>query len=569
MSKKVSAILLDTRGIQKYVFGCNKLKTNIGASYLVDVIYKDVMNGVLAKLGILEEGLKEWNQVDELQMLDNPGIKCETGYIGGGNMLLFINMGDDTLSMEMAKKVVSTWTEELLVFAPGLRTGAAIGMVELSDLNDPQKYKAFQDELYKQLKKNQNNILPEVDLPYTGLTLECEYSGKTADIKCNIPGAKENDKMLSAEVNAKILACSQANDLLSDEYSTGRNDKGEKYGFVSEIENIGFKDGESYISVIHIDGNNMGVKFSCAKGLAERKNLSVKVAGAVRQGFKDLVEFIEGEYDVVLEYLDKNKLAKEGNVLPIRPIIIGGDDVTFICPGRLGLRYARKFVESVLNQRVLEDEQKQRFEAEANKNRTADEKITLNKGLSCCAGVAIVPAKYPFFRAYELAEQLCSAAKKYSRKDDSSWLEFAVLHGEAYSSLDTLRKNQYTGAKGANGRYRNMHYGPYEIGKADSSRGIDRLFELCEKLRESHRKSRNKLKGLREVLFKDDHGIKVFLENDDKIRALVNEEKEKKGSTADETRLLWIDVDGVETTRYLDAIEIMDFVIPDRKEIGK
>lgn len=37
---KVGAILLDTRSIQKYVFGCNKLKTNVGASFLVDDIFK-------------------------------------------------------------------------------------------------------------------------------------------------------------------------------------------------------------------------------------------------------------------------------------------------------------------------------------------------------------------------------------------------------------------------------------------------------------------------------------------------------------------------------------------------
>ena len=30
MAKKVGAILLDTRSIQKYVFSCNKLKTNVG-----------------------------------------------------------------------------------------------------------------------------------------------------------------------------------------------------------------------------------------------------------------------------------------------------------------------------------------------------------------------------------------------------------------------------------------------------------------------------------------------------------------------------------------------------------
>lgn len=43
MTEKVGAILLDTRSIQKYVFGCNKLKTNTGASFLVDGIFTEAM----------------------------------------------------------------------------------------------------------------------------------------------------------------------------------------------------------------------------------------------------------------------------------------------------------------------------------------------------------------------------------------------------------------------------------------------------------------------------------------------------------------------------------------------
>ena len=47
---KVGAIFLDTRSIQKYVFASNKLKTNAGASYLVDSIFSDLMeNHVLDK----------------------------------------------------------------------------------------------------------------------------------------------------------------------------------------------------------------------------------------------------------------------------------------------------------------------------------------------------------------------------------------------------------------------------------------------------------------------------------------------------------------------------------------
>ena len=46
---EVGAVLLDTRSIQKYVFGCNELKTNVGASYIVDKIFEEIMCGKVLK----------------------------------------------------------------------------------------------------------------------------------------------------------------------------------------------------------------------------------------------------------------------------------------------------------------------------------------------------------------------------------------------------------------------------------------------------------------------------------------------------------------------------------------
>ena len=37
------AILFDTRSIQKYIFSSNQLKTNIGASYLVDTVFEEML----------------------------------------------------------------------------------------------------------------------------------------------------------------------------------------------------------------------------------------------------------------------------------------------------------------------------------------------------------------------------------------------------------------------------------------------------------------------------------------------------------------------------------------------
>lgn len=49
MTDGYQAILFDTRSIQRYIYSGNRLKTNIGASYLVKHVFSDVLVPVLAK----------------------------------------------------------------------------------------------------------------------------------------------------------------------------------------------------------------------------------------------------------------------------------------------------------------------------------------------------------------------------------------------------------------------------------------------------------------------------------------------------------------------------------------
>lgn len=543
MTEKVGAILLDTRSIQKYVFGCNRLKTNTGASYLVDGIFTEAMVNVLKQSG-LKMPAQDWKEAKELEMSkENSDTECEIAYIGGGNMLILVRKGEESLSICL--ELVQKWSLKVLLETPGLKTGVAIGEIDLGKDNFQDSLKA----LYTKLKENQNNVLPQVDLPYTGFSVECDYSGKVANVY-----NKEYKRLVSAEVEAKTAAFDAADKKIKKNFSEVL---GDEYDFCSELESLGYKDGESYISVIHIDGNNMGVKFSSCRDMQERKNLSKKVQETVEHAFGYLIKNIVTEYDSYADVLDMRVL-KQGNkrLLPLRPIIIGGDDITFICPGRMGLQYAQTFIDYVNSEDLLDKDLYNYIKKETGKQ--------ISKSLSCCAGVAIVPAKYPFFRAYELAEQLCDEAKTLSRKDDGNYLDFAILHGEKYGDIKMLRKEQYESANG------NLHYGPYNVlGKETDKKSVKGLLALSRALA-GDKMPRNKVKDLRRVLHEDKHSMSIFLENCPEICELVKKENKLATVTADDLWDKFEDKDKVTfATRYIDAIEAIDFNYLEKKTGAK
>ncbi|MDO4178148.1 MAG: hypothetical protein Q4D21_03065 [Phascolarctobacterium sp.] len=234
----------------------------------------------------------------------------------------------------------------------------------------------------------------------------------------------------------------------------------------------------------------------------------------------------------------------------MRPIIIGGDDITIISTGRLGLEFSVKFIEAL----------------------SPDPAKGKEDGIYCCGGVAIVHANYPFYRAYELAEQVCAEAKKLSRGKNASLIDFAILHGEAYPELSQLRDHQY---KALNGE-RNLHFGPYYIaGEIDEARTYQKLYELAKKLAKVNS---NKYKQLRDVLQEDDHYIQMYLDECKQtvevdlskqrgnIVSVLMEERKKNKNKINGTDF-WEKLTDEKTdkeiisARYIDAIEIIDYMV--------
>ena len=259
---EVKAILFDTRSIQQYIFSGNKLKTNIGASYLVDRVFDDVLFPIVedvTKEAVDTESWKTSLNVKKLQQKN----QCVVAANGGGSALLLFSY--DTAEIEETNeklmRIIRAFTKNLLVKCPGLHVGAAQGKIRLDELSFQKDLK----ELYKKLKENQNQSFPQVNIPYTGLTLSCQVNGEAANYFDKhgqvILGRSYEQRFCSQEVACKAKAAEEANKRLKAMYE--RISK--CYEFPMQIDELGQKESENYFAIIHIDGNNMGAKFRTCK----------------------------------------------------------------------------------------------------------------------------------------------------------------------------------------------------------------------------------------------------------------------------------------------------------------
>ena len=500
---QVNAILFDVQSIQKYIFANNKLKANVGASFIVDSLFEDVLcKEIIEKLGVEVDATTWLTRSDSITSLPKP---VYVAYIGGGNALVLVDNKHDSLVQDIVKK----FTTQVLVQYPGLKVGATTGHITL----DGAQFSTDLGQLYKQLKANQFTLNPIVHPANTGLTTICDFSGDVADTTQNFGNEK---RLVATSFTSKFEAFDAANSRLkTDLFGTEETD----WVFPSELEDLGqnkstekSKTGINDIAIVHIDGNNMGAHFRQCKTLEERSALSKRVATKTLESFKALVEWIVAKYDIIDEHLELKH-----NMLPIRPIIVGGDDITFICNARIAVQASH-----YLMQQLLSDKD-------------------------------------------EMAEQLCDSAKSKMREynaahkvNESCWMDFAFLHGETAPTLEQFFANEYSSLTG------NMHFGPYRVyGVTDTNatKDMDALHQLLDcttQFNEGKVMAQNKVKELRSVLQDNEHMWTVFLEQ---LRNIDKSMPTVAGWDAFQEKL-WAKVNGEMRTPYVDAIELMDYILP-------
>jgi len=527
--------VVDTTGIQEYIFNSNKLQHSIGASYLVDWA---THGAVYESLRQLEEGsatnVDGNGAIDAAKEVGVNGVTSELIYAGGGNAAMLFR--DSPLAHQFAR----TLTRRVLDKAPGLN----LVLVHYELASEPLAI-AVQQAL-KQLARKKLNRRHATPLLGLGVTAACNYTG--------LPAVAEDDgRLLSAEIEAKAKVIGDANRRLSD--AVGTLLLGAQLDFIYDFDQLGSKGESSYMAVVHIDGNGMGRR---VEGLVREygkdddayihamRSFAASVHSVADRALQESVRLlqiaIERDGDDQKRGDGKERIGGVVPVnddrLPFRPIVFGGDDITFVCDGRLGLTLAEFYL------RMLEQE------------------LWYGGKLYARAGVAVVKSHYPFARAYELAEELAGSAKQFIREQP------AVSEEHGYSAMDwhfgvnglvlglnALRARDYQHpTSGA------LHMRPLLAGSAEAP-GVWRTWSTFEAIIDGFCdengewvQNRSKLKRLRRALRDGPDATEQFLRVATPGRRLY-----EVPGMPDTAETGWID--GDRSTSF-DAVEALDFYVP-------
>jgi len=430
-------VLIETSGNQNYIFSTNKLKENIGASELT---YQAGTKWVLEAVAQVSD-LKLWDS-DRKKLRENllnaslnkqidssNDIKVEVIVATSGKAILL------TRNHETAKKIIHEVTYRALREAPGLdicgvsrefewethRLGEVIREV----------YKKFQSVRSQRPSPNLRFLrLPVVD--------ECSTSGLPASLQVDTISQKHISSVSAAKQAQSEQALVRISSLFKKDPPSIRSVK-----TIREL-NTRFEEEVDWLSVIHADGNGLGEIFlSLGNHVTNNRNyvnsykkFSIALDICTEKAFLEALNVFTTKSKVL--NLDKNK---QEVIIPIIPLILGGDDLTVVCDGKFALEFTQLFL------KAFEGETASGHHVDGIIPEIAKTALGVSR-LSACAGVTIIKPHFPFSVAYELSEKLMKSAKvvkkkvvnsENNRSHPCSALDFHILYDSSQVELERIR----------------------------------------------------------------------------------------------------------------------------------
>lgn len=389
---------IDVQGVQRYVFASNRLRDAVASSWLV--------HWATGTQGALEAS--------------------------SGDVLL-ASGGNATLRFakeQLAKDFVTRLTRELHEKAPGLEVVVAHRPYAEGEL--AAALRLLQTDLAKS-KLERRPSAPQLGL---SVTARCRVSG--------LPATAEDEADPGTLLSAMVSRWRQQGVRKEAKARWDHFLDTKQFEFPAELDDMGRTRGDtSLIGVVHIDGNSIGERIREWLAAAVHQGRSdddvQKELGTWSSALDDVGRrALRAVCDRVMGAIDTEKASIKGAVpnlgfdlrrsegqqifVPLRPVLLGGDDLTFLCDGRIALDLAQTALDCF----------------------TGD--LPSLGSISACAGVAVVAAHSPFDRAYDLAEALCGNAKarRRERGDAGNWIDWHVGDPRPGEGIAGMRKRAYS-----------------------------------------------------------------------------------------------------------------------------
>ena len=425
--------MYDVRGIQDYIFRTAKVKDAIGASGLVEDIISDAMKAAVAEL---EEDvdceLKWYNENGVCGYSAEKQKDVQVLYIGGGNA--YFTFRDRELCVKvnryMSKYVIDhTYSLQL-----------AIGIVPYTGNYQEDCQNIFQE--MNQVKGRMIVSRPLGALPIMKRDAKTGYALKKKK--------KEGREIEVKEARQKKL---------KEQTIRWQMDHKEKI-FDNYITEKGL---DSTLAIVHIDGNNMGLRIRSqveaiqdyGEAVMTMRRISYRINHAYKKVFYQMKK-----------HFDQKGMEETGRPNSVLKVLVAGDDITYVCNGRIGIDTVEYFAKEIVSYTMdgkkedtcKSDDYGYPLEKETDKGKIA------GMGFSVCAGVAFINSHFPFYAGYEVAEACCESAKARAKRDCyksystadcsgkpdriANWVDFQICKNIQAQNLSVMRKKEYQTSHG-------------------------------------------------------------------------------------------------------------------------